>query len=111
MSPLLVRAPQAVAGPTKTALAGSVVTLEGASSTAPGGGIDSYIWHQTQGSPVTLSAPTSVTPAFTAVKAGAGHYGNQLTFMLIVKGADGMRTRTTQVIEVEKNTSERSGLR
>ena len=103
--------PQAVAGPTKTALAGSVVTLEGASSTAPGGGIDSYIWHQTQGSPVTLSAPTSVTPAFTAVKAGAGHYGNQLTFMLIVKGADGMRTRTTQVIEVEKNTSERSGLR
>ncbi len=103
--------PQAVAGPTKTAPAGSVVTLEGASSTAPGGGIDSYVWHQTQGSPVTLSAPTSVTPAFTAVKAGAGHYGNQLTFMLIVKGADGMRTRTTQVIEVEKNTSERSGLR
>ncbi len=103
--------PQAVAGPTETAMAGSVVTLDGANSAAPGGGIDSYIWHQTQGSPVTLSVPTSITPAFTAVKAGTGHYGSQLTFMLIVKGADGMRTRTTQVIEVEKTTSQRAGSR
>jgi hypothetical protein len=101
--------PQAVAGPTETAMPGSVVTLDGANSAAPGGSIDSYIWHQTQGSPVTLSGPASITPAFTAVKAGTGHYGSQLTFMLIVKGSDGMRTRTTQAIEVEKNTPKRSG--
>ncbi len=101
-------APQAVGGPTETAIAGSVVTLDGASSAAPGCGIASYKWHQTLGTPVTLSAPASVTPAFTAIKAGAGHYGDQLTFMLIVKGADGMRTRTTQVVEVEQNTSKRS---
>ena len=97
-------APQAVGGPTETAIAGSVVTLDGASSAAPGCGISSYRWCQTKGSPVTLSAPTSVNPAFTAKKPGAGHYGNQLEFLLIVEGADGMRTRTTQVIEVEKNS-------
>ena len=101
-------APQAVGGSTETAIAGSVVTLDGASSAAPGCGIASYKWHQTLGTPVTLSAPASVTPAFTAIKAGAGHYGDQLTFMLTVKGADGMRTRTTQVVEVEQNTSKRS---
>ncbi len=102
-------APLAVAGPAETATAGSVVTLDGASSAASGSGIASYNWHQSLGTPVTLSNPTSITPAFTAVKAGAGHYGNQLTFMLIVEGTDGMRTRTTQVIEVEKKTSQRAG--
>jgi hypothetical protein len=98
-------APQAAAGATETAMAGSVVTLDGSSSAAPGCGIDSYRWCQTKGSPVTLSVPTSINPAFTARKAGAGHYGNQLTFMLIVEGADGMRTRTSQVINVGEDTS------
>ncbi len=100
--------PQAVAGPTETAMAGSLVTLDGSSSAAPVCGIASYHWHQTEGSPVTLYGPTSATPAFTARKAGAGHYGNQLTFMLIVEGADRMRTRTTQVINVGENTSKKS---
>jgi hypothetical protein len=95
-------APQAVAGPTETAMAGSVVTLDGSTSAAPGCGIASYNWRQSLGSPVTLSAPTSISPVFTAIKAAAGHFGNQLTFMLTVEGADGMRTRTSQVIEVEK---------
>ena len=101
-------APQAVGGPTETAMAGSVVTLDGANSAAPGCGIASYLWRQTQGSPVTLSDPTSLTPAFTAINAGAGHYGNQLTFMLIVEGADGMRTRTTQVINVGEATAKKA---
>jgi hypothetical protein len=94
--------PQAAAGSTETAIPGSVVTLDGVNSATPGCGIASYKWHQTHGTPVTLSAPTSVTPAFTATKPSAGHFGNQLSFMLTVKGADGMRTRTTQAIEVEK---------
>ena len=100
--------PQAVAGSTETEMAGSLVTLDGSRSAAPGCGIASYRWCQTKGSPVTLSVPTSVTPAFTARKAGAGHYGNQLTFMLIVEGTDGMRTRTTQVINVREDTSKES---
>jgi hypothetical protein len=106
-------APHAVAGPTETAIAGSVVTLDGSGSSDPGCGIASYIWHQTQGSPVTLSVPTSVTPAFTAMNVCDGHYygGNQLTFMLIVEGTDGMRTRATQVIEVEKKSPHRCGSR
>jgi hypothetical protein len=106
-------APHAVAGPTETAIAGSVVTLDGSGSSDPGCGIASYRWHQTQGNPVTLSVPTSVTPAFTAMNVCAGHYygGNQLTFMLIVEGTDGMRTRATQVIEVEKNCLKRCASR
>jgi hypothetical protein len=95
-------APRAVAGPAQTVMAGSVVTLDGSTSAAPECGIASYKWRQSLGSPATLSAPTSVTPAFTARTAVAGHYGNHLTFILIVEGADGMRTRATQVIEVEK---------
>ena len=101
-------APQAVAGPTETAMEGSVVTLDASSSAAPGCGMASYRWHQSLGSPVTLSGPTSVNPAFTATNPGAGHYGDQLTFMLIVKGTDGMRTRTTQVINVGENTAKKS---
>jgi hypothetical protein len=101
-------APQAVAGPTETAMAGSVVTLDAASSAAPGAGLASYRWHQSLGSPVTLSAPTSVNPAFTATNPGAGHYGDQLAFMLIVTGTDGMRTRTTQVINMGENTAKKS---
>ena len=42
-------APQAAAGPTETAMAGSVVTLDGVNSAAPGCGIASYKWHQTHG--------------------------------------------------------------
>jgi hypothetical protein len=92
-------APEALAGATQTVAPGAVVTLNGASSTDSGVGIASYRWHQTTGSPYTLSNPTSVTPDFTATN--GGNFGNQLKFMLIVQGTDGMRSRTTQIVNVE----------
>jgi len=91
-------APKAVAGPTQTVMPGAVVTLNGANSTDSGVGIASYRWHQTAGNPCTLSNPTSVTPNFTAINELVFVY--QLKFMLIAKGADGMRSRATQVINV-----------
>ncbi len=93
-------APQAVAGATQTVTAGSVVTLDGSSSSDWGSGIASYRWRQSQGNPYAISNPTSVTPDFTSIN--AGRYNNQLEFMLIVQGADGMRSRATQVINVEQ---------
>ena len=93
-------APKAVAGPTQTAIAGSVVTLDGSSSSDSGCGIASYRWHQTAGNPYTLSNPSSVNPSFTAINAWS--FGNQLKFMLIVQGTDGMRSRAIQVINVEQ---------
>ncbi len=92
-------APKAVAGLNETVIDGSVMTLNGASSTDSGGSIASYRWLQTAGIPLTLSNPASVTPGFTATS--GGNFVNQLMFMLVVEGADGMRSRTTQVINVE----------
>ncbi|MFZ0931981.1 MAG: PKD domain-containing protein [Syntrophobacteraceae bacterium] len=92
-------APDAVAGATQTVAPGAVVSLNGASSTDSGVGIASYRWHQATGSPCTLSNPTSATPDFTAIN--GGNFGNQLKFMLIVQGTDGMRSRTTQIVNVE----------
>ena len=91
-------APMAVAGATQTVAPGAVVTLSGAGSTDSGVGIASYRWHQTTGNPYTLSNPASVTPYFTAKNGGS--FGNQSTFMLTVKGTDGIRTRATQLINV-----------
>jgi hypothetical protein len=90
--------PQAVTGATQTPTAGNVVILDGSSSSDSGSGIASYRWHQTRGNPYTLSNPMSVTPAFTAINAGTS--GNQVTFMLIVQGADGMRSCAMQHVNV-----------
>jgi hypothetical protein len=92
-------APEAVAGLDQTAMAGSVATLDGSSSVAWGSGIVSYRWHQTHGKPVTLSDPASVTPYFTTKNAGP--YGNPLAFRLTVEDGDGLRSRATQVINVQ----------
>jgi hypothetical protein len=93
-------APKAVAGPTQTVIPGAVVTLNAANSTDSACGIASYRWHQTTGIPYTLSSPTSITPHFTAINTWS--FGYQLKFMLIVEGADGMRSRATQVINVDQ---------
>ncbi len=91
-------APKAAVGPTQTVIPGAIVTLNGTSSTDSGIGIAAYRWHQTAGNPYTLSNPTSVTPDFTA--ANGGSFGNKLIFVLIVEGTDGMRSRTTQLVNV-----------
>ncbi len=90
--------PKAVAGTAKTATAGSTVKLSGTGS-SDSGIIASLQWRQVVGEPVTLSKPTSATPSFVAKK--PVQYDNKLTFGLIVKDANGLRSRATQVITVK----------
>ena len=73
---------QAVAG-------GVIVTLNGTGSTDTDDGISSYRWNQTSGTPVTLSDPTAVSPAFTAPAAGTD--GEVLSFTLTVTDTGGLQ--------------------
>lgn len=91
-------APQAVAGPSQTVNGGATVTLDGTGSTDPDGSIASYRWHQTCGSPATLSDPTSAQPTFTASTAGADR--NPLSFLLTVTDDGGLMASATQVVTV-----------
>jgi len=100
-------APHAIAGPNRTEKAGSVVTLDGSSSTDQGSGIASFRWRQTGGAPVSLSDPTSVKPTFTPSSVAAD--GNPLSFSLTVEGNGGQRSRVTQVVTVKYNGPDLTG--
>jgi hypothetical protein len=58
--------PVADAGPDQEVYEQDMVTLDGSGSTDPDGGISSYLWTQTAGTPVTLSDTLATTPTFTA---------------------------------------------
>ncbi|MFZ0928751.1 MAG: CARDB domain-containing protein [Syntrophobacteraceae bacterium] len=100
-------APHAIAGPNRTEKAGSLVTLDGSSSTDRGSGIASFRWRQTGGAPVSLSDPTSAKPTFTPPSVAAD--GNPLSFSLTVEGNDGQRSRATQVVTVKYNGPDLTG--
>ena len=91
--------PKAVAGPAKTANAGSTVELSGSGSADSGAEIASLQWRQTSGEPVTLSNPLSATPSFIATQ--AVQYDNPLTFSLTVKDKNGLRSRASQAVTVK----------
>jgi hypothetical protein len=91
-------APQVNAGANQGAYLGSVVRLDGSSSKASNG-IAAFRWHQTRGAPVTLSDPTSASPYFTTNNVMP--YGNPLTFQLTVADGDGLRSKATQVIDLQ----------
>jgi len=81
---------------------GTLVTLDGSTSTANGlATIASYSWSQTFGSPVTLSDPSITMPAFTAPTAATG---TVLTFQLTVTDDGGM-TDTATVTVTLKNVA------
>ena len=91
--------PKAVAGPAKTANAGSTVELSGSGSADSGAEIASLQWHQTSGVPVTLSNPLSATPSFIAKQ--AGQYDNPSIFSSTVKDKNGLRSRASQAVTVK----------
>ena len=92
-------APQAVGGPTRIVNGGTVVTLDGSGSSGTDDGIASFRWHQTGGTPVTLSDPKAVKPTFTAPASGAD--GNPLSFMLKVTDNGGLKARATQTVTLK----------
>jgi len=91
--------PKAVVGATQTVPVSSTIKLSGSASTASNG-IASFRWHQTGGQPVKLSNPASANPSFTAPKQCVRD-ANTLTFRLIVQDTAGLRSRATEVVNLE----------
>jgi hypothetical protein len=77
---------------------GETVILDGSNSTDPDGGIVSYLWTQTGGTPVTLSDTTGETVTFTPGHVGAG--GESLTFQLTITDNEGLQATDTCIVNV-----------
>jgi hypothetical protein len=92
--------PIANAGPDQTVNEGVTVTLNGASSSDPDGGIASYLWTQTGGSSIPLSNPSVVNPTFQSPGLGTG--GAALTFMLTVTDISGQAAQDTCIVNVTR---------
>jgi PKD repeat protein len=79
----------------------TLVSLDGAASVDPDGGIASHLWTQVEGDPVSLSDPTSAVTTFTAPK--ADQYGKNLKFKLTVKDFGGLQDTADSSIYVSSN--------
>jgi serine protease len=87
-------APTAAAGPDQVVAPGSLVTLNGGSSSAFGNKtIQSYQWVQTSGTPVTLSSINTATTTFTAPSTGTLQFRLQVTDSLSKTGQDVVNVR------------------
>ncbi len=90
--------PVAVAGPDRTVSEGTEVTLDGSNSSDPEDGIASYLWEQTNGTPVTLTDPTASQTGFTTP--GVGLDGASYTFQLTVTDNGGLQATDTTIVNV-----------
>jgi hypothetical protein len=95
--------PSAVAGDDQTVAAGDIVTLNGADSTDPNGGIASYQWTQVEGTDVELSDPTASQPTFTAPDLCLE--GESLVFRLVVTDTGGLKGLDTCMVNVSQGTA------
>jgi len=90
--------PSANAGADLSVNEGTVVTLNGSSSSDPDGSALSYEWFQLGGTPVTLSSATVAQPTFVAPAVGAA--GESLSFQLTVTDSVGLFARDTCIVNV-----------
>ncbi len=90
--------PVANAGPDLNVNEGDIVTLDAAQSFDEDDGIGSYQWIQIEGSTVTLSDPTAVSPDFTPPDVGPA--GAVLKFRLTVADHGGLQARDTCIVNV-----------
>ena len=93
--------PVADAGTDASVYGGQPVSLSGAGSSDPDGGIVSYVWLQLAGTTVILSDTGSVNPTFTAPTVGATE---TLTFQLTVTDNDGATATDTVNVQVQPKT-------
>jgi hypothetical protein len=99
---LTVAAPRvfakADAGSAQTVNEGDTVVLDGSKSKLPGG-IDTYQWQQTDGTPtVTLMDADTAKASFTAPNIGVG--GTTLTFQLTVNNSSGKSDTDTTAVTI-----------
>ncbi|MGB6376833.1 MAG: PKD domain-containing protein [Syntrophobacteria bacterium] len=90
--------PVADAGPDQIVNEGDTVALDGSNSSDLDDGIASYLWSQTAGPPVTLSAPAAAQTTFSAPVVGPG--GASLTFMLRVTDGFGSEATDTCIVNI-----------
>lgn len=95
--------PSAVAGNDQKVAAGDIVTLNGADSTDPNGGIASYQWTQVEGTEVELSDTTASRPTFTAPDLCLE--GESLIFSLIVTDTGGLKAFDTCIVNVSQGNA------
>jgi hypothetical protein len=90
--------PLANAGPDQNVNEGTIVTLSGANSTDPEGGVLSYSWSQVSGTPVTLSNASRAQTTFATPNVGSS--GETLGFQLTVTDSGGLQTLDTCLVNV-----------
>lgn len=94
--------PVADAGPDQTVAQGAGVTLNGLNSTDPDGTVDTWLWEQIAGSPVSLSDDAAAKTSFTALGAGT----QALTFRLTVTDNHGLTHTDTCIVNVTAGQNE-----
>ena len=90
--------PTADAGPDVNVNEGETVTLDAGKSVDEDDGIGSYQWVQIEGTPVSLSDPTSALPEFRASDVGPA--GVALKFQLTVADNGGLQAQDTCIVNV-----------
>jgi hypothetical protein len=94
-------APTAVVGPAQAVVTGSLVTLDGSSSSDPNGDPITYAWTLTtspSGSTATLANPTTSRPAFTA-----DLRGNYAATLVVNDGKLSSAPMTVQIVAAPPN--------
>jgi hypothetical protein len=86
------------AGPDQTVTVGSLVTLDGSSSSNSPNTVASYSWTQETGPQVALSDPAAVRPTFTAPSVAGG--GASLVFILTVTDVLDIATTDSCIVTV-----------
>jgi hypothetical protein len=96
------QAPTAIVVPDYTETTeGALVTLDGSASTDFDDGIESYLWSQVEGDPVSLADSKSSKTSFTAPKSDS--FGKNLKFKLTVKDFGGLQSTADSAIYVISN--------
>jgi fibronectin type 3 domain-containing protein len=90
--------PLANAGPDQNETEGTIVTLSGANSTDPEGGVLTYSWSQVYGTTVTLSNPSAAETTFTPPNVDSN--GETLAFQLTVRDSGGLQASDTCLVNV-----------